>query len=123
METNKKAYAYCKYAPNCKTDGKNQIAEIISYANTMNISIVDWYCDFPKYCSDLDKSITSRENFNQLVEDLEKNPEVKYIIVSSINRIHRNCRSLLEIIGKLKAIGVEVITVDEFDFIKSYCEV
>ncbi|MGN1086722.1 MAG: recombinase family protein [Porcipelethomonas sp.] len=54
---------------------------------------------------------------------MKKNPEVKYIIVSSIDRIHRNCRSLLEIIEKLKAIDVEVITVDEFDLIKSCCEV
>jgi len=79
---------------------------IRKFAKDNNIKIVSSYEDIAKSGT----SIIHRQGYQKMMSNLEKHPEIKYILVHSLDRLHRNAREQLNMIYELKAKGIGILT-------------
>lgn len=90
---------------------------IKQYAKEHNIKIVGDYVDVAKSGT----SVKNRSGYQQMMSDLDKNPEVQFILVHNLDRLHRNTREQLNMIYKLKARGIGILTVGGLNTLDEEC--
>lgn len=122
MENNNVEGAY-KYK---RISSQNQIGNnslraqedaIQQYANEHHIKIIGSYEDVAKSGT----SVIHRPDYQKMMSDLEKHPEVKYIIVHNLDRLHRNTREQLNMIYELKAKGIGILTTSGLNTMDEDC--
>ena len=94
-----------------------QDAEIRKYAEDNNIKIIGSYADVAKSGT----SVIHRSGYQQMLSDLEKHPEVKYILVHNLDRLHRNAREQLNMIYELKEKGIGILTTSGLNTLDEEC--
>jgi len=110
-EQPKKAYAYMRISGRSQIGkGKygliTQKEDINEAAKINKISIRRWYDDISTGTN------VEREDFQEMTDDLEENPDVKFIIISRMSRLGRNVREILNWYYELEKRGVRLITSD-----------
>ena len=113
-------YEY-KRISSCNQIGNNsfnaQDDAIQQYAREHNIKIIGSYEDVAKSGT----SVIHRPGYQKMMSDLEKHPEVKYIIVHNLDRLHRNAREQLNMIYELKAKGIGILTTSGLNTLDEDC--
>ena len=66
-------------------------------------------------------SVKNRDGYLKMMSDLENHPEVKYILVHNLDRLHRNAREQLNMIYELKARGIGILTASGLDTMNEDC--
>lgn len=90
---------------------------IKKFAKENDIKIVGDYMDVAKSGT----SIKSRGGYLKMMSDLEKHPEVSYILTHNLDRLHRNAREQLNMIYELKAKGIGILTASGLDTMNEEC--
>lgn len=88
-----------------------QDEDIRQYAEEHNIIIVGDYVDEAKSGT----TMKNRTAWLKLLEDIDKNPKVKIILVHKFDRAGRNTRDILNVAFDLTAKGKRIITTDGLD--------
>lgn len=103
----KKAYEYYRNGHGKDSDCgiTSQQINIRKYAEENNLKIVGTYIDESK------TGTTNRKAYQKMLSDLKKNPDVKCIVVSSLDQLHRNVSEQLNLIYELKAKKIEILTI------------
>ncbi len=86
-------------------------------AKEHNMKIVGEYKDVAKSGT----SVKNRDGYLKMMSDLEKHPEIKYILVHNLDRLHRNAREQLNMIYELKARGIGILTASGLDTMNEDC--
>lgn len=94
-----------------------QTQAIHKFAEYNNIKIIKSYEDIAKSGT----SVIHRPGYQKMMSDLEKHPEVKYIIVHNLDRLHRNTREQLNMIYELKAKGIGILTTSGLNTMDEDC--
>lgn len=114
-----KAYKYKRYSSHNQDDNNSLCAQenaITEFAKANNYKIVGNYVDKAKTGTN-----TNREGYQKMLSDLEKNPDVKCIIVHVLDRLHRNVREQLNMIYELKGKGIRILTTTGIDTMDEEC--
>ncbi len=114
-----KAYAYYRYSSHNQDDGNSISAQqnsVRAFAKANNIRIVSEYIDKAKTGTNI-----QRDGYQKMLTDLEKNPNVKCIVVHVLDRIHRNAREQLNMIYEFKAKGIKILTTTGIDTMDDEC--
>lgn len=114
-----KAYAYYRYSSHNQDDGNSISAQqnsVRAFAKANNIRIVSEYIDKAKTGTNI-----QRDGYQKMLTDLEKNPNVKCIVVHVLDRIHRNAREQLNMIYEFKAKGIKILTTSGIDTMDEEC--
>lgn len=86
-------------------------------ARKHNMKIIGDYMDIAKSGT----SIKNRDGYLKMMNDLEKHPEVSYILTHNLDRLHRNAREQLNMIYELKAKGIGILTASGLDTLNEDC--
>ena len=81
------AYGYCRYSSDLQTEAsiEQQKQEIEEYSKRNNITIIDYYIDEAK-----SGKKSTRENFQNMINDACKKKKVQAILVWKTDRFARN---------------------------------
>ena len=112
-------YEYNRYSCHQQDSGNSIHAQqnaIREFAKENNIQIVGTYIDKAKTGTN-----TNRDGYQKMLSDLEKNPDVKCIIVHVLDRLHRNVREQLNMIYELKGRGIRILTTTGIDTMDEEC--
>jgi site-specific DNA recombinase len=90
---------------------------IQKFANEKNIKIVGDYVDSAKTGT----SIIHRSGYQKMISDLDKHPEVKYILAHNLDRLHRNAREQLNMIYELRAKNIGILTPNGLNTLDEEC--
>lgn len=109
----KKAYAYYRYSSH-NQDGGNSInaqrTAVRAFAKNNNMMIVDEYIDKAR-----SGTTDNRDDYQKMISDLEKNPDIKYVIIHFFDRMYRNTRAQLDIIFELTGRGISILDTKGLD--------
>ncbi len=101
-----KAYGYYRYSSH-NQDGGNSInaqrTAVREFAKNNNMMIVAEYIDKAK-----SGTTDNRDDYQKMLSDLEKNPDIKYVIIHFFDRMYRNTRAQLDIIFELTGRGISI---------------
>lgn len=114
------AYMYRRVSSHNQKDNNSfsaQEQDIRKLANEKNIRIVGDYQDVAKTGT----TVKNRDGYQQMMSDIEKHPEIGYILVHHLDRLHRNAREQLNMIYKLKGKGIGILTTDGIDTLDEEC--
>lgn len=90
---------------------------IKDYAKKNHLKIVEAFHDLAKSGT----SVQNRTGYQQMMEYLEKHPEVTCVLLHHLDRLHRNVRNQLNDIYTLKCKGIAVITTDGLNSMDEDC--
>lgn len=109
-----KAYAYCRYSSHNQDDGwsiESQKSALSKYAKTNQIQIMDFFIDEAKTGRN-----ANRPGYQKMMRAIEKNSDVKLLLVHKLDRMHRDTENQLHDLKKLDQLGVRLIaTADGID--------
>ena len=114
----RKAYMYCR---DCNINGCDstinaQQGKIRDFAKANGIEVVGMYIDKSKSGAN-----TKRDGYQKMLCDLAENHDVTCIVVSSLDRLHRNVREQLNMIYELKDKGIRILTTTGIDTMDKEC--
>ncbi len=101
-----KAYGYYRYSSHNQDNGNSINAQrnaVREFAKANNIELVAEYVD--KACSG---TTSHRNGYQKMLSDLEKNPDVKCVMIHFFDRMFRNTREQLDIIFELTGKNVSI---------------
>lgn len=110
----KKVIPYARVATTDQSAGENnalqkQLNELKKFCETQKLEIVECYCDVSTGAT------FNREGFNQLLLDLESgNVKADFLLVTTWDRFSRGLTEALEVIKRLRALGVKVKSLQDF---------
>lgn len=113
------AYAYYRYSSHNQDGGNSINAQrnaVREFAKANNIRIVEEYMDKAKTGTN-----TNRDGYQKMLSDLEKNKNIKCILVHVLDRMHRNTREQLNLIYELKGKGVRIQTTNGINTMDEEC--
>lgn len=90
---------------------------IKDYAKKNHLKIVEAFHDLAKSGT----SVQNRTGYQQMMEYLEKHPEVTCVLLHHLDRLHRNVRNQLNDIYTLKCRGIAVVTTDGLNSMDEDC--
>ena len=90
---------------------------IKDYAKKNHLKIVEAFHDLAKSGT----SVQNRTGYQQMMEYLEKHPEVTCVLLHHLDRLHRNVRNQLNDIYTLKCKGIAVVTTDGLNSMDEDC--
>ena len=104
------AYGYCRYSSDLQTEAsiEQQKQEIEEYSKRNNITIIDYYIDEAK-----SGKKSTRENFQNMINDACKKKKVQAILVWKTDRFARNTFDNLFFRNKLSKYGVKLISITQ----------
>lgn len=114
-----KAYAYYRYSSHNQDDGNSinaQQSAVREFAKANNIKIVKEYIDKAKTGTN-----TKRDGYKKMLNDLEKNSDIKCILAHVLDRLHRNAREQLNMIYEFKARGIKILTTTGINTMDENC--
>ena len=117
----KTAIAYCRSNRGITIEGQikidTQIESITNYAFKKNINIKSIFIN--NGLIDNSKASIERE-FSKLIRYLKEYPEIKYLIITEVERLSRDNISTIKFFSALNKIGVKLISTRGEDYINSY---
>jgi DNA invertase Pin-like site-specific DNA recombinase len=105
----KLAFAYVRVSSKSQASkyGRQTQRDDIDYVSkTHRLELRAWYSDV------YSGRTLVREDFIKMTEDLQKRPDVKYVVISRVSRLGRNLREMVNWKYELDKLGVVIYTRD-----------